>query len=110
MEILAIIPVRGGSKGVPGKNIKLLAGKPLVSYTIDAAKNSKYITRTIVSTEDPKIKETVLSYGGAEVLDRPSELAQDETKTAPVCCKPRKNSKNKATNLILLFFYRLPAL
>lgn len=83
MEVLAIIPVRGGSKGIPGKNIKPLAGKPLVAYTIEAAHNSKYITRTVVSTECPKIKETVLSLG-AEVIDRPMELAQDETKTAPV--------------------------
>ncbi len=83
MEVLAIIPVRGGSKGVPGKNIKLLAGRPLVAYTIDAAHNSKYVTRTVVSTESPKIKEVVLSLG-AEVVDRPAELAQDETKTAPV--------------------------
>lgn len=83
LEVLAIIPVRGGSKGIPGKNIKLLAGKPLVYYTIEAAKNSKYVTRTIVSTENPEIKKVALSYG-AEVLDRPAELAQDETKTAPV--------------------------
>lgn len=83
MEVLAIIPVRGGSKGIPGKNIKLLAGRPLVAYTIDAAKNSKYVTRTVVSTEDSKIKDTAISCG-AEVIDRPSELAKDETKTAPV--------------------------
>ena len=82
-EILAIIPVRGGSKGIPGKNIKLLAGRPLVAYSIDAAKNSKYVTRTIVSTESPKIKQVVQSLD-AEVVDRPQELAQDETKTAPV--------------------------
>ena len=72
MEVLAIIPVRGGSKGIPGKNIKLLAGEPLVAYSIKAAQNSKYVTRTIVSTEDEKIKEVALSYG-AEVLDRPLE-------------------------------------
>ena len=83
MEILAIIPVRGGSKGIPLKNVKPLAGRPLVAYTIDAAKNSKYVTRTVVSTEDIRIKEVALSCG-AEVLDRPVELAQDETKTAPV--------------------------
>ena len=83
MEILAIIPARGGSKGIPGKNIKLLAGKPLLFYTIDAAKNSKYITRTVVSTESAQIKDIALSLG-AEVIDRPIELAQDETKTAPV--------------------------
>lgn len=83
MEILAVIPVRGGSKGIPLKNIKLLAGKPLLAYSIDAAKNSKFVTRTIVSTEDTRIKEAAIACG-AEVLDRPDELAQDETKTAPV--------------------------
>lgn len=83
MEILAIIPVRGGSKGIPGKNIKPLADRPLVAYSIDAAHNSKYVTRTVVSTESPEIKKVVTALG-AEVIDRPSELAQDETKTAPV--------------------------
>ncbi len=83
MEILAIIPARGGSKGIPGKNIKQIAGKPLLAHTIEAALNSKYVTRTIVSTEDYKIKEVALSFG-AEVLERPIELAQDNTKTAPV--------------------------
>lgn len=83
MEILAIIPARGGSKGIPGKNIKEIAGKPLLAHTIEAAINSKYVTRTIVSTEDEKIKEVAETYN-AEVLTRPIELAQDETKTAPV--------------------------
>lgn len=83
MEILAIIPVRGGSKGIPGKNIKPLAGRPLLAYTVDAALGSKYVTKTVVSTESPEIKKVAKSLG-AEVLDRPSELAQDETKTAPV--------------------------
>ena len=82
-EILAIIPVRGGSKGIPGKNIKLLANRPLVAYSIDAAQNSKYVTRTVVSTESREIKQVAQSLG-AEVVDRPQELAQDETKTAPV--------------------------
>lgn len=83
MEILAIIPARGGSKGIPGKNIRQIAGKPLLAHTIEAALNSKYITRTIVSTEDTKIKEVALNFG-SEVMKRPIELAQDETKTAPV--------------------------
>lgn len=83
MEVLAIIPARGGSKGIPGKNIKLLAKKPLIAHTITASRNSKYITRTVVSTESAKIKEIALSFG-AQVIDRPNELAQDETKTAPV--------------------------
>ncbi len=83
MEVLSIIPVRGGSKGIPGKNIKMLCGKPLVAYTIEASRQSKCITRTIVSTEDKKIKTIAESFG-AEVIDRPVELAQDTTMTAPV--------------------------
>lgn len=83
MEILAIIPARGGSKGIPGKNIKPLAGKPLIAHTIEASLKSKYITKTVVSTEDSRIKTVALDFG-AEVVDRPAELAQDETKTAPV--------------------------
>jgi N-acylneuraminate cytidylyltransferase len=83
MKIVGIIPARGGSKGIPRKNIKLLAGKPLVAYTIEAGINSKYIDRVIVSTEDNEIANVSMEYG-AEVIKRPFELAQDETKTAPV--------------------------
>lgn len=83
MEILGIIPARGGSKGIKRKNLKEILGKPLVAYSIEAGLNSKLITRTVVSTEDSEIKEVSLKYG-AEVIDRPMELAQDETKTAPV--------------------------
>lgn len=83
MKILSIIPARGGSKGIPRKNIKHIAGKPLIAYTIEASLKSKYIDRSILSTEDTEIKQVALSFG-AEVMDRPVELAQDETKTAPV--------------------------
>ena len=83
MEILAIIPARGGSKGIPKKNIKLLKGKPLIYYTIKAALDSKYVNRVILSTEDEKIAAVAREYN-AQVLKRPLELAQDETKTAPV--------------------------
>ncbi len=82
-EVLAIIPARGGSKSVPRKNIKLLNGKPMVYYSIEACEKSKYISRFVVSTEDAEIKEICESFG-AEVINRPAELAQDETKTAPV--------------------------
>ena len=57
MEVLAIIPARGGSKGIPNKNIKDLNGKPLIYYSIEAGQKSKYVTRTVLSTESPKIKE-----------------------------------------------------
>lgn len=83
MEILAIIPARGGSKSIPRKNLKPILGKPMVYYSIEACYKSKYITRYVVSTEDAEIKEVCQAFG-AEVIDRPMELACDEAKTAPV--------------------------
>jgi len=83
MEILAIIPARGGSKGVPRKNIRLLNGKPLIAYTIEEAKKSKYISKVIVSTEDDEIAKISNKYG-AEIIKRPQELAKDDTPTIDV--------------------------
>lgn len=82
-KILAIIPARGGSKGIPGKNIKLLCGKPLIVYTIEAALRSKYLDRIIVSTDDEEISR-ISKKSGAEVIERPAELAQDNTPTYPL--------------------------
>ncbi len=82
-NVLAIIPARGGSKRLPGKNIKLLNGKPLIAHTIDFALSSSAINKLIVSTDSVEIAQVAREYG-AEVLMRPSELAQDTTKTAPV--------------------------
>lgn len=83
-RILAIIPARGGSKGIPRKNIISVNGKPLIQYTIDVAKKSKYIDRIIVSTEDEEIADIALSSGAEVPFLRPKELAQDETKTIDV--------------------------
>lgn len=77
MDITAIITARGGSKGIPRKNLRLLDGKPLIVHTIDSALSSCKISRCLVSTEDPEIKE-VSQAAGAEVLDRPQYLATDE--------------------------------
>ena len=82
-EFLAVIPARGGSKGIPRKNIKMFAGKPLMCWTIEAALTSVFIDRTVVSTEDAEIAEVARQWG-AEVIDRPVELAQDETLITPV--------------------------
>lgn len=76
MEILAIIPARGGSKGIPKKNISLFAGEPLIAHTIKSAHESKLIKRTIVSTDDPDIAEISKRYG-AEVIKRPAEISGD---------------------------------
>ena len=82
-NILAVIPARGSSKGVPRKNVRLLCGKPLIVYTIEAALSSKLIDRVVVSTEDKEIAEISKEYG-AEVISRPTELAQDATPSLPV--------------------------
>lgn len=79
MNILGIIPARGGSKGVPGKNIKKLNGEPLISYSVKEAKKSKYIDRLIVSTDDENIANVVLKYGVEVPFMRPKELAQDNS-------------------------------
>jgi len=81
--ILAVTPARGGSKGIPKKNIKMVAGKPLLVWTIEAAKSSKLIDKYIVSTEDKEIAEVANKFG-AEVLNRPAELATDEASTESV--------------------------
>lgn len=77
--VLAVIGARGGSKGVPGKNLRQLNEKPLISYMISAAKNSKLINKVIVSTEDNRIAETAKQYGAEIPFIRPSELADDHT-------------------------------
>jgi len=77
-KILAIIPARGGSKGIPGKNIFPLAGKPLLAWTIEAALESKSINKVIVSSDDEKILQ-VASKFGAEPIKRPKSIAGDKS-------------------------------
>ena len=77
MNIIAVIPARSGSKGVPDKNIKLLAGKPLIAYSIAVAKKSKLINRTIVSTDSKKYASLAKEYGAEVPFLRPAELAGD---------------------------------
>lgn len=83
MNVIAIIPARGGSKGVPGKNVKLLAGKPLIAWTIEAVRAVPAISRVIVNTDDAEIAKVSKKYG-AEIFDRPKELAEDLTLDLPV--------------------------
>lgn len=80
-KILAIIPARGGSKGIPHKNIIDLCGRPLISYTIKAALGSKYIDYAIVSTDDAEIAKVSEEYGAEIPFLRPAELATDTSKT-----------------------------
>lgn len=84
MRILAVIPARGGSKGIPRKNIKLLKGKPLIQYSIEAAKQSQLLTTCIVSTEDEEIAKVSKKLGIRVPFMRPRTLSQDDTPTLPV--------------------------
>lgn len=83
-KILAIITARGGSKGIPGKNIKLLGGKPLIAYTIEAAKKSGVFDRIILTTDDQKIADVAKQYGCEVPFMRPAELAGDKVQHLPV--------------------------
>lgn len=77
MKILAIIPARGGSKRLPGKNIKLLDGRPLIAWTVEAALQSKVFVETIVSTDDPVIAQVAQQFGAHVPGLRPAHLATD---------------------------------
>lgn len=83
-KVLGVITARGGSKGIPKKNIKDLGGKPLIAYTIEASQKSKYITHLIVSTDDTEIADVCKRYNVEVPFLRPAELALDTTKHLPV--------------------------
>jgi len=82
--MIAIIPARGGSKGLPGKNILPLLGKPLIGYSVEAALDSKYVDEVIVSTDSEKIAETAKNFGASVPFMRPAELAGDTSRAIDV--------------------------
>jgi CMP-N-acetylneuraminic acid synthetase len=84
MEVLGVIPARGGSKGVPGKNLRVVAGKPLIAYTIDAARASRRLSRVVLSTDDPAIADAGRAFGAEVPFMRPAELASDDAAILPV--------------------------
>jgi len=83
-KILAIIPARGGSKGIPKKNIKMLAGKPLIAWTIETALSVLCLDRVILSTDDKQILKIGKEYGAQAPFLRPAEIAEDDTTDMPV--------------------------
>jgi CMP-N,N'-diacetyllegionaminic acid synthase len=84
MKILGVIPARGGSKGVPRKNVRLLDGKPLLAYTIEEADKCASITDLVLSTDDEEIRTIGLKFGAKAPFLRPSEFATDTAQTVPV--------------------------
>lgn len=103
-QIVAIIPARGGSKGIQRKNMRLLAGKPLILWTIEPALKSKYIAKIVVSTEDEEIADLSITYR-AEVIKRPVELAGDNSATIDVVkhvIEALKEKENYIPEIIVL--------
>ena len=84
MRTIAVIPARAGSKGLPGKNLKPLAGKPLLAYSIEQAKASGVCDVVLVSTEDEEIARVAREYGAEVPFKRPPELATDAVPAEPV--------------------------
>jgi len=101
-KILALIPARGGSKGLPRKNILPLSGKPLIAWTVEAAKNSKYIDNCIVSTDDIEIAECAEKYGAEIPFLRPPNLATDFTSSNDVILHAIENIHDNYDLLVLL--------
>lgn len=107
MKFLSVIPARGGSKSIPSKNIKNLAGKPLIAWTIECAKRSKYLGKVVVSTDDEDIKKIALNAGAEVPFKRPSKLSIDSIGIEPVLkhayefYKDKKNYKADAIVVLL---------
>lgn len=103
MKVIAIIPARGGSKGIPRKNLVNFSGKPLLQWSIEAALKSKYITNVVVSSDDDEILHEAQRNKEVLVIKRPLELAQDNSKTEPVLSHVLESLKEiKFDYLILL--------
>lgn len=106
--MLAIIPARGGSKGLPGKNIKELMGKPLIAYTIEAALRAKGIDQVIVSTDDRNIAEVAVQYGAEVPFMRPDFLASDQSSAVDVYLHAVETLQNMYQSSITKFMVLLP--
>lgn len=107
IKAVAIIPARGGSKGIPRKNIKELCGKPLIGHVIQTALNVEELDRVIVSTEDAEIAKVSKEWGADVPFIRPDELAKDEVPTLPVLQHAveylEKNEKYYPDIIVLLY-------
>jgi CMP-N,N'-diacetyllegionaminic acid synthase len=105
LKVLAFIPARGGSKGLPGKNIKMLAGKPLIAWSIEQAKASTLIDRVIVSTDCPEIAKIAIQYGAEVPFYRPENIAGDNATTESAmlhCCEYLKERDELPDYIVLI--------
>ena len=103
-KILSIIPARGGSKGIPRKNIRFMNGNPLIAYIIKTSISSSYIDKTIITTDDEEISNLSYLYGANAVVSRPSKLADDNTTLDPViyhACKNYQEQEGENFDIII---------
>ena len=98
-KVFALVLARGGSKRIPHKNIKLLAGKPLIAYSIDEAKKSKYVDRIITSTDDSEIAKVAKECGSEVPFIRPEEISGDSVTDYPVFLHALKWLKENANSV-----------
>ena len=103
-SVIAIIPARGGSKGLPGKNIRPLLGKPLIGWSIEQAFASKYIDEVVVSSDCPEIIEISRKFGANVPFKRPAKLASDNSTTIDVLihCLDWFEQNNKSFDILVL--------
>ena len=106
--MIAFIPARGGSKGVPGKNIKEICGKPLIAWTIEAALKADSIDRVIVTTDDEKIAQVAKEYGAEVPFMRPAELSSDTASAIDVYLHATEFVMNETGETIEKFMVLLP--
>ena len=106
--MIALIPARGGSKGLPGKNIKSLCGKPLIAYTIQAALNASGINQVVVTTDSEEIAEISRQYGAEVPFLRPKELAEDTSSAVDVYLHAIDFLQKKTGKEIQKFMVLLP--
>ncbi len=105
MSVLAIIPARGGSKGLPGKHLRMLAGKPLIAWTLEAALSARCIDHVVVTSDDSAILQVAQQTNRracVRTLLRPSELAQDDTPSEPVVAHALKACADIASSIVVL--------
>ena len=102
MKVIAIIPARGGSKGIPKKNLVNFLGKPLLQWSIEAALNSKYITDVVVSSDDDDILRISQKHKNVIPIKRPKELALDTSRTEPVLAHVIESLKGRTFDYLIL--------
>jgi CMP-N,N'-diacetyllegionaminic acid synthase len=102
MRTLGVIPARAGSKGIPGKNLHAVAGRPLLAYTADAVRESRRLTRAIVSTDDPAIAEAAAALALDVPFLRSADLAADETPMLPVLQHALRSLQREGYDAVVL--------